>query len=1039
MKSRLYTLLKFLGIGLAVLVLLILSATYFLSERFDDEVKSFANEHLNTELNFSKSRLSFFNHFPSLTLTLYNFSLKGAAPFQQDTLLASKEIALGVDLWSVFKGDMIVNKVFLTDARINVKVDASGKANYDIYTSSDTSRVSPSDSSDDLSLQIEKLMIENSSIDYDDQSMPMQFSAKGFNYSGKGDLSKSIFDLASQANIESFDFNYDHQYYFVSKKIQGDLVTKINTQSLSFFFERNDLRINDLPIHFNGMFAFLKKGYRMDFNISAQSTELKDIISAMPQDYIHWMEQTDVRGKASVGVRLFGDYISDTDTLPSLVMNVDVQGGYVAYQQAPFPIQDLFLHLDARVPHFNLDSTEVNMDSLSFGIEKGFCKASLKTKGLDNPTIAANIHTEIDLGKIQRAIGLKAFDMRGQYGLKLQAAGRWVREQNPASVQPDTIVSSIPSFSVQSYLKNGYFKNRQTAQAVDHLSFNLEASCKDHQYRNTSVSLKNIEATFLGNFIKGYVAINGGPQLFVDGKLQSKIQLASLQKIYPVDSLQLQGNLRANIAARGVLDIDKKIFPTTHATIDLVNGMIQSKYYPKPIEKINIQASLHSTKGALRQTSLAIQPVSFLFEGHPFMLHASLQNFENIHYDIASQGILDLGHLCKVFASDAFDVTGQIKTHLALKGNEQDLKEARYEKLHNTGTLEMKDIVMQSEYFPYPFHVDNGVFIFVQDSIRLQSIRVGYGHSDLTFNGSVANILPYYLRDEPLRGRFTLDSKYLDVNQFMAAVPAPNASNETHVPATPSGVVVVPPNLDVNVFTNVGKIKFGTMNISDAHASLSMQQGTLSIHKAGFVMIQAPVEMTATYYSMSPTRAYFDYRIHAKSFDIRRAYNEVPLFREMVSSAATAQGIISLDYQLKGKLNAGMSPVFPSLEGEGVLSVQKAKIKGFKLLTAISKATEKDSLNNPSVSNIQIKTSIKNNLITLAPLKMKIAGFRPRIQGQSSFDGHINFKCRLGLPPLGIIGIPFSITGTQSNPIVKMKRGKNNQPLTETSDDEAEE
>lgn len=1016
-----------------------MAASYFLAEVFDDEVKSFANQHLNTELNFTKSRLSIFNHFPSLTLTLYDFSLKGAAPFQQDTLLASKEIALGVDLWSVFKGDMKVNKIFFTDARIHVQVNESGKANYDIYTSSDSADASVSDTANDLSLQIEKVIIENSSIEYDDQSMPMQFRAKGFNYVGKGDLSKSIFDLVSQTSIESFDFNYDNQYYFVSKKVNGDLVTKINTQSLAFFFERNDLRINDLPIHFNGMFAFLKNGYNMDFNVSAQSTELKDIISAMPQDYIQWMEQTEVRGKANVGVRLYGQYIADTDTMPTLAMNVGIQGGYVAYQQAPFPIHDIHLQLEAHIPHFNLDSTQLNLDSLSFAIEKGFCKASLKTIGIDNPTIQANIHTEIDLAKIQRAIGLKAFNLQGKYGLQLQAAGKWAMQQNPASILPDTIVSSIPAFSLRSYLKGGYFKNNSTGQAIEKASFNLQAACPNDQYQNISLSLQDINASFLGNYIKGFIVAKGGKQLTIDANLQSKIRLTSLQKIYPIDSLQIRGDLLANIVAKGALDIDKKIFPSTQATIRLKDGMVQTKYYPKPVEEININASINTHKGALQQTSLSLQPVAFLFEGHPFQLRAGVSNFENIHYDISSQGTLDLGHLCKVFASNAVDVTGQIKTNLTLKGNEQDLKNARYEKLHNTGTLEMKDIAMQSEYFPLPFHINKGLFKFIQDSIQMQSIQVGYGYSDLTFNGSLANILPFYLRDEPIKGRFTLDSKFVDVNQFMAAVPASTASSASPAPATPSGVVVIPPTLDVKVETNVGKIKFGTMNMTDAHANVSIKEGTLSIHKAGFVMIQTPVNMSATYYSMSPTRAYFDYQISAKSFDIRRAYNEVPLFREMVSSAATAQGIISLDYQLKGKLNAGMSPVFPSLEGEGVLSVQKAKIKGFKLLTAISKATEKDSLNNPSVSNIQIKTSIKNNLITLAPLKMKIAGFRPRIQGQSSFDGHINFKCRLGLPPLGIIGIPFSITGTQSNPIVKMKRGKNNQPLTETSDDEAEE
>jgi AsmA protein len=47
---------------------------------------------------------------------------------------------------------------------------------------------------------------------------------------------------------------------------------------------------------------------------------------------------------------------------------------------------------------------------------------------------------------------------------------------------------------------------------------------------------------------------------------------------------------------------------------------------------------------------------------------------------------------------------------------------------------------------------------------------------------------------------------------------------------------------------------------------------------------------------------------------------------------------------------------------------------------------------------------------------MKIAGFRPKVEGQVSFDGKLNLKGRIGLPPFGIIGIPFSVTGTQDDP-----------------------
>ena len=63
---------------------------------------------------------------------------------------------------------------------------------------------------------------------------------------------------------------------------------------------------------------------------------------------------------------------------------------------------------------------------------------------------------------------------------------------------------------------------------------------------------------------------------------------------------------------------------------------------------------------------------------------------------------------------------------------------------------------------------------------------------------------------------------------------------------------------------------------------------------------------------------------------------------------------------------------------------------------------------------------------------MKISGFRFRIAGATNFNGSLNFKARLGLPPLGIVGIPIRILGTQDNPKFKYGRGNNDENVEET-------
>jgi AsmA protein len=424
-----------------------------------------------------------------------------------------------------------------------------------------------------------------------------------------------------------------------------------------------------------------------------------------------------------------------------------------------------------------------------------------------------------------------------------------------------------------------------------------------------------------------------------------------------------------------------------------------------------------------------IKPIGIIFEGQPFTLTANMKNLDNLKYDIASKGTLDIGKIYQVFSRKGIDVKGFVTADVKLSGLQNDAMNGLYNRLRNAGTLTVKDISIKTDYYPYTFFINSGVFRFKEDKIWFESFKGTYLKSDYELTGYLNNTINYALKNEPLHGEFKLKSNLLIADDFMAFSGDTTKNAET-------GVFMVPSNLDLNFMADVKKVQYNGMNITNAKGEMQMKQSMLTLKKTGFELIGAPVLMDATYQSISAQRAEFSYHINAKEFDIKRAYNEIKLFHDMASAAASAEGIVSLDYQLKGKLNATMYPVYPSLVGGGVLSVKAVKMKGFKLFSAAGKAAGKDSLTgNSNISKVDIKTTIKNNIIYIEQTKIRVFPFRLRIAGQASFDGEMNLKFRIGLPPLGIFGIPMNITGTQNKPIIKMSSGANNQDLKETEED----
>lgn len=903
-----FKILKYIGITIATALALMFITPFVFSDKIKEQIKKTANEKLNGQLNYSGTQVSFFTHFPSLTLTLNDFSLNGSAPFQKEKLITAKEIAFGVNLSSIVFGDAIkIDEIFLSNALVNVKVNKSGEANYNVYISkTETTKKEGAETG----LKLDKIEINKSKIIYDDQSTNIHVDLFGFNYLGNGDLSKAVFDLHSKVKIDKLNIIYANEPYLMNKKVDGDLITIINLNSLSFVFEQNDLLINKLIVDFKGKFDFLKDGYNIDFNIKSNKSNLNDLFTAFPPKYITWLKNTELKGNTDLLLTLKGKYIASKKLAPDLNLNFKINDGFVNYNKSAFPVSNLNLDISTKVPSLNPELLVLDVANLSLNIEKNYIKAKLKINGLTTPDIAMSLNTQIDLEKLNRALG--------------------------------------------------------------------------------------------------------------------------------IPNLDLKGILAGDIKAKGKYDQKNNLFPTTNGTLDLKNGFIKTKYYPNPITDINLNTIITNQKGTYNDLSVVLKPATFTFEGEPFLVEADLKNFDDLNYDIKAKGTLNISKIYRVFSQKGLDVDGSIKADLTLRGTQSDAEKGNYSKLQNKGTLELRNINVATEYLPKSLLIKEGIFRFNQDKMSFNTFLASYGQSDFKMNGYLQNVFNFMSsKNGVLRGSFTLNSKYINADEFISSTSAAinsttSSNNNPQLTTQETGVILIPSNFDLQFQANAHKINYQGLSLQDGKGTVKMKSGKMLMQNTSFNLIGCSVTMNAFYQAINPKKAQFEYEIKASDFDIKRAYKEVKMFKEMASSAENAEGIVSLDYKIKGKLNQQMQPVYPSLLGGGVISIKNVKLKGMKMFNAVSKTTDHEAIKNPELSKVDIKTTIKNNIITIERFKFKFAGFRPRIEGTSSLDGKLNIKMRLGLPPLGIIGIPLTVTGTRDNP--KIKIGRKADELEETQD-----
>ena len=899
-KKLLLKTLKWIGIFVVSVLFLLFIIPLLFPGTISEQVKIFANKRLAGKLEYSKTRLTFFRHFPSLTVSVDDLLLLGSKPFQQDTLLSAKEVAVGINLKNlIFDGEVKIDEIYVTDAYANVFVNSKGQANYNVYVST------PSKSAKDTtekgtSIKLDLIKFRNWHIRYNDHTAKILVDAKGLNYTGQGGLSEDIFDLKTDLEIDQLDFSLDRIYYAKQKSLHADLITRINTDALTFVLRKNELRINDLPLKFTGFVSILKDGYDLDIKAASQKTTIRDMISVLPPQYLDWAKDTKLEGNSDLFFSLKGKFSEPRNLKPRFTARLLVDNGIISSDKAPVPMNNLNVDLNIDLPSLDAEQLGLDLKKLSFDLgPKNNFRAVVKTKGLSEMSVNADMKGAVNLQTLDEALGLK--------------------------------------------------------------------------------------------------------------------------------DLEIRGLMNADVKANGIFSMDKKLFPKTNGYLDLKNGWLKTTAYPNPIRNINLTANIKDTDGTFSSLAVKLDPFKFDFEGNPVFVNADLHNFEDLLYKVRAKGVLNIGRIYQVFARKGLDVSGLITADLSLNGRQSYATTGQYSKLDNKGTLNLKNIKANTEYLPKPFYLKEGNFEFENEKMWFRKFYATYGKSDFSLNGHLLNTINYFIeRKGTLHGNFVLNSNYILVDEFMALKSGDNESRalaveyaKTENPKS-SGVVMVPKNLDVALQVKAKKVQFKGLPINQLQGSAAVKNGKILLNNTSFDMAGSRMNIDARYQDESPVTANFDVAFKVKDFNVQRAYKEIDMVREMATSAKDVSGIVSLDYKLKGDFDENMNPIYPSLEGGGVVNLRDVAVKNLKMFSVIGDKVGADAFNNPDMKGVNIETHIKDNLIHIDEFTFKVSVLRPTISGTTSFNGLLDILVKVGLPPGGWIGVPVVVTGTHEKPKIKI-------------------
>lgn len=504
-----------LGAGIAVLsVLVILTLVPLLfRDRIERRLKSAVGSAVNARVDWRSASVGVLRDFPNPSLSLNGLTIVGAAPFQGDTLAAVPEARLALGLGSVVGflrsgSPIVVREIVLDEPRVNLRVLADGRANWDITKPSATK--SPSDKA--VGVTLRNLRIRGANITLNDAQSQTAASVHGLDETLRGDFASEKFVLSTRTNIDSVSVRFAGIPWLSRVALQLDADVNADLRAKKFTFRTDTLRLNKLLVAFAGSATLGKPDVALDLAFRTAGTDFRDILSLVPAVYAHDFAKLNTAGTMSVSARVRGNY--GPRAFPALAVRAQVRNGAFHDPSLPLPARGISMDLAVDNPGGDIDRTVVNLERLHLELGNRPVDARLVVRTpVSDPDVDFRLVGAIDLADVARTVklpnvstlaGLVRADVAMRARLSDVHASRYDRITAAGSANASHVV--VRSASLPNTIAVDTAALRFTPSAAQLTTFALRAGNTDAR---ATVSLENLLGFVLhGEDLRGTGSVN---------------------------------------------------------------------------------------------------------------------------------------------------------------------------------------------------------------------------------------------------------------------------------------------------------------------------------------------------------------------------------------------------------------------------------------------------------------------------------------------------------------------------------------------------
>lgn len=417
---------KIVGITLGVILLLLLILPFAFQGKLAKLVKEEGNKMLNAQFDFRTLNISLLRNFPSASVSLEDFWLKGTGPFENDTLIQAGKLTAAVNLFSLFgDGGYDISRIIVKDTRVHAIVLEDGRPNWDVMKPSPDAETPEDETAQEtFRIKLQKLSVDNLSVVYDDRQGGVFADLSRLEADCSGDFGsdRTVVDLKMET--PSLTCRTGGIPLLNKVSLEADMDVDADLAGGKFTLRENMLRLNAIQLNLDGWLAQTKQGMDMDLRLNTNEVGFKELLSLIPAIYAKDFQDLKTDGKVTLNAFARGSMEGNTK-VPQFEVNLDVKDAMFRYPSLPAGVEKINISALVRNAGGPLDATEISVAPFDFVLAGNpfSLNATVKTP-VSDPDFHLTARGKLDLGKVKEVYPLDDMQLNGLVQADLELGGR---------------------------------------------------------------------------------------------------------------------------------------------------------------------------------------------------------------------------------------------------------------------------------------------------------------------------------------------------------------------------------------------------------------------------------------------------------------------------------------------------------------------------------------------------------------------------------------------------------------------------------------